>query len=85
MKFYKKCIDNSLQSVNGELISISDVFYNNKPGKEYKSYFSKGEFLIVYRVFYIDEFLYSFGVITYPNKDNNRKISEFFNSFRIVK
>jgi hypothetical protein len=84
-KFYKKCIDNSLQSVNGELISINDVFYNNILGKEYKCYFSKGEFLMVYRVFYIDEFLYSLGVITYPNKDNNKKMSDFFNSFRIIK
>ena len=84
-KFYKKCIDNSLLSVNGELISINDVLYNNKPGKEYRCYFSKGEFLIVYRFFYIDEFLYSLGVITYPNKDNNRKMSDFFNSFRIIK
>ena len=84
-KFYKKCIDNSLQSVSGELISINDVFYNNRLGKEYKCYFSKGEFLMVYRVFYIDEFLYSLGVITYPNKDSNKKMSDFFNSFRIVK
>ncbi|MCK9627847.1 MAG: hypothetical protein M0R37_04560 [Bacteroidales bacterium] len=74
-----------MESVNGELISINDVFYNNIPGKEYKCYFSKGEFLMVYRVFYIDDFLYSLGVLTYPNKDKNREMSDFFNSFRIVK
>ncbi len=84
-KFYKKSIDSSLQSVNGDLISINDIFYNNKLGKEYKCYYSKGEYLMVYHVFLVDDVLYSQGVITYPSKDNNKAMLDFFKSFKIVK
>ena len=34
---YKKAIDGSLNSVNGDLISINDVYYKDHPGKEYRN------------------------------------------------
>lgn len=83
--FYKKSIDGSLNSVNGELISITDISYENKPGKEFKCYFSEGKAIMVYRIFYIDDKLYSFGVITAPEKDNNKKMKSFLNSFNLKK
>ena len=41
-KFYKKIIDGSMNAVSGELISINDIYYNEKLGKEYRGYFSEG-------------------------------------------
>ena len=81
--FYKKAIDGSLNSVNGELISINDVYYKDKPGKEYRCYFSEGKTLMVYRYFLINDNFYSFGVITLPEKDNNKGMTKFFDSFGI--
>jgi hypothetical protein len=81
--FYEKAVDGSLNSVNGELISIHDVNYNDKPGKEYRCYISDGKALMVYRYFFIDDNFYSIGVITLPEKDKNKGMITFFDSFGI--
>lgn len=80
---YKKSIDASLNAVNGELISITDIVLSGKAGKEYKCYFSEGAALMVYRILYIEEKLYTFGVITLPSKDNNKAMKDFFKSFKL--
>jgi hypothetical protein len=82
-KFYKRAIDKSLQAISGELVSIADTYYKGKLGKEYRAYFMEGKALVIYRIFYINENVYSFGVITLPDKDNNEKMKEFFNSFHV--
>lgn len=82
--FYKKSIDGSLASINGELISITDIYYEKKLGKEFKCYFSEGKALVVYHIYYIDDTLYSFGVITTPEKDNNKKMEKYFESFKLI-
>lgn len=81
--FYNKAIDGSLNSVNGELISVRDVYYRDNPGKEYRCYLSGGQALMVYRYFFIDDNFYSIGVITLPEKDNNKGMTGFFDSFGI--
>jgi hypothetical protein len=52
--FYLKAIDSSLKSVNGELVSMTDIYYKNRLGKEYRCHLSEGNVLMVYRYFYID-------------------------------
>ena len=81
--FYKKAIDSSLNSVNGELISIKDIYYNGMLGKEYRCYFSEGKALMVYRYYYIGDNFYSIGIITSPDKDKNEGMNNFFESFEI--
>lgn len=83
--FYKNSIDGSLNSVSGQLISINDIYHNGKLGKEFRCYFSEGKALMVYRLFYINESFYTFGVITLPNKDKNKAMNKFFESFKIIK
>jgi hypothetical protein len=81
--FYSKAIEGSLNSVNGELISIEDVYYQDNPGKEYRGNFSGGKALMVYRYYFIDDNFYSLGVITMPENDKNKGMTMFFDSFRI--
>ena len=81
--FYKKAIDESLKAVNGELKSVKNIYYEDKPGKEYKSYFSEGKALMVYRYYFINDNFYSIGVITLPDKDENKGMRKFFDSFGI--
>lgn len=83
--FYKKSIDGSLNSVNGELISINDIYYNDNLGKEFRCYFSEGKGLMVYRIYYINNRLYSFGVMTTPDNDKNKMMNKFLDSFKIQK
>jgi hypothetical protein len=80
---YEKAIDGSINSVNGELISIDDIYYKDNLGKEYRCYFSEGNALMVYRYFFIDDSFYSFGVITLPERDKNEGMTAFFDSFGI--
>lgn len=84
-EFYEKAIDRSVYNVNGELISIHDIYYKGKPGKEYRCYFSDREVLMVYRLFYDNESLYTYGVVTVPDKDKNREMNKFLDSFEIEK
>lgn len=81
--FYKKSIDGSIATVNGQLISITDIMHQSIPGKEFKCYFSEGKGLLVYRIFYIDNKLYSIGVVSSPENDNNNAMIDFFKSFKI--
>jgi len=83
--FYKKSIDGALNSINGELISINDIFYKGKLGKEIKCYFSNGQALITYRFFIVDDKLFTLGVITQPDNDKNKAMNKFFESFAIKK
>jgi len=80
---YRKAIDGSLNRINGELISINDVYFQDKLGKEYRCNFSGGKALMVYRYFFIDDNFYSIGVITLPEKDKNKGTTAFFDSFGI--
>lgn len=82
--FYSKAIEGSLSSLNGELISINDIHYNGKLGKEYKCYYLDGQFIVIYRIFYIDDGLYALGVITKSQNDNNEAMNSFFKSFKII-
>lgn len=81
--FYKESIDGSLHAVNGELISINDIYYDGHLGKEYSCYFSEGKALMVYHLFFIDNNLYNFGVITSSSKTQNKGMKKFFKSFKI--
>ncbi|MBN2638384.1 MAG: hypothetical protein JXR65_04790 [Bacteroidales bacterium] len=81
--FYKNSISNSLNAVNGSLISIEDIYYDKHLGKEFRCYYSNGKYLMVYRLFYINSRLYNFGIITYPDRDHNKDMKRFFKSFKI--
>ena len=81
--FYRKAIGGSLNSVNGKLISIDDIYYKGSLGKEYRCHVSGGHELMVYRYFFIDDNFHSLGVITLPDKDHNQNMSAFFDSFGI--
>lgn len=83
--FYKNAIDRSLNSVDGELISIQDIYYKQYLGKEFRCYFANGEALMVYRIFYIDHSVYTFGVATIPKNDKNKEMKSFFESFKVKK
>jgi len=82
---YANSINQSLSSVGGTIISITDIDYNGNPGKEFRCYYSQGKAIMVYRLFYIDETLYNFGVMTLPEKEKNKAMNKFFESFKVIR
>jgi len=82
---YANSINQSLSSVSGTIISIADIDYNGNPGKEFRCYYLEGKAIMVYRLFYIDETLYNFGVITLPENEKNKAMNKFFQSFQIIR
>lgn len=82
-KFLMNSIYGSVNAVNGELISVLDVEYADKPGKEFKISISDGKLILKYRVFYINDVLYSLGVMTDAKEDENNSMNSFLNSFKI--
>ncbi len=49
----------------------------------FKCYFNSGKILMVYRTFYINDIVYSFGVLTLPERDKNKSMKRFFDSVKI--
>ena len=82
--FFISSINGSVNAANGQLISIKDIEYIGSPGKEYKMYAAEGQFIAKYRLFYINDVLYSFGVMTQSINDDNSTMESFLNSFKIV-
>jgi hypothetical protein len=84
-KFYKNAIDGSINSINGQLISISDINIEGHLGKEYKAYTTDHNVIIVYRMLYLDKKMFLLGVITPFKNDKNPAMLKFLNSFRLKK
>lgn len=83
-KLYFKSINNSVNSVNGTLVSLNDISYKNINGKEFKVYIGEGEKLMIYRIFFYKNNLYNFGVVTDTQNENNKYVLDFFNSFNLI-
>jgi len=83
-KFYIESINGSLNSVNGTLISLNNIQYEDYVGKEFKCSISEGSFVLIYRLFLINNQLYTIGVMTTPEELNNNLLTSFFDSFKII-
>ena len=81
--FLIKSINGSVNAVNGELISILDIEHGIMSGKEFKMYISNGKIILKYQMFYINDTLYTLGVMSDAMKDENDKMSTFFKSFKL--
>lgn len=83
-KFYKNYIERSSNSANGELMSISDINYKGRLGKQYKMYVNGGKHMLIYNIFLYNSYFYSYGVVITPENDNNEDMIKFFKSFKIL-
>lgn len=83
-KLYFKSINNSINAVNGSLISLNDINYKNINGKEFKVLIGEGEKLMIYRIFFHNNNLYNFGVVIDPQNENNKFALDFLNSFNLI-
>ncbi len=81
--FYGKSIQGSIKSLNAEFVSVVDISYQKHPGKEYRCQLMDGKALCVYRIFFINDHLYTVGVITTHENDKNASLVKFLDSFQL--
>lgn len=83
--FYINSVNGSLNAMNGQLITLENVYYKDNLGKEFRCYVMEGAVLLVYRIFLIENKAYSLGVMTTYDKDKNEEMMQFFDSFEVKK
>lgn len=83
--FFKNAIDGMIKKVNGKLLSETKIKLDNYPGREVKIDFKDGLAIIKTRIYLVDNNVYFLQTITKTEKENNKLIEKFLNSFSIKK
>lgn len=83
--FFKNSIDGMVKNVSGKLLSESKINLENYPGREFKIDFKDGLAIIKTRIYLVDTTVYFIQTITKTEKENNKLIDKFMNSFTIKK
>lgn len=83
--FFKNSIDGMVNNVKGKLISESIIKLDNFEGREIKIDFKDGLAIIRMRIYLVKNTVYFLQTITKTEKDNNKLITKFMNSFSIKK
>jgi hypothetical protein len=81
--FYSKSIQGTIKALNAEFVSVVDISYQKHPGREYRCQLMGGKALCVYRIFFINDHLYTVGVITTHGNDKNGGLVKFLDSFQL--
>ena len=74
-----------VKNVSGKLLSESKIDLENYPGREFKIDFKDGLAIIKTRIYLVDTTVYFLQTITKTEKENNKLIDKFMNSFTIKK
>lgn len=83
--FFRNSIDGMVNNVQGKLISESKINLGKFQGREYKVDFKNGLAIIKNRTYLVGNKVYFIQTITKTEKDNNKSIEKFMNSFTIKK
>lgn len=78
-------VKGGINSVNGKLISQKDIQFQGYPGREVKIDFQNGLAVIRMRMYMVKNWMYTLQTITLTEKDENKSIYRFMNSFKLVK
>ena len=83
--FFRNAIDGMVNNVKGKLISESKIKLENFPGREFKIDFKDGLAIIKVRMYLAGNNVYFLQTITKTEKENNKMIEKFMNSFKLKK
>lgn len=83
--FFNNAIQGAVSNVSGKLISQTDLKLNNFPGREIKINYNDGAAVIKMRLFLVQNKMYILQTITLTEKDSNKSIDKFMNSFKLLK
>ena len=81
--FFRNSIDGMVNNVKGKLISESKINLGDFQGREFKIDFRDGLAIIKTRIYLVENKVYFLQTITKTEKENNKLIEKFMNSFTI--
>jgi hypothetical protein len=83
--FFRNSIDGMVSNVKGKLISESKINMGKFQGREIKIDFKNGLAIIRNRTYLVGNNVYFIQTITKTEKENNKSIEKFMNSFTLKK
>lgn len=83
--FFRNSIDGMVSNVKGKLISESKIILGKFKGREIKIDFKNGLAIIKNRMYLVENNVYLIQTITKTEKENNKSIEKFMNSFELKK
>ncbi|VXB65190.1 conserved hypothetical protein [Flavobacterium sp. 9R] len=83
--FFRNSIEGMVNNVKGKLISESKINLGNFQGREFKIDFRDGLAIIKTRMYLVENKVYFLQTITKTDKEKNKLIEKFMNSFTIKK
>jgi len=82
--FFNASIQNSVVNVHGQLTYEKIISKKNFPGREMKVLFNEGKSVMNTRFFLVENRLIMLQVMTGVNKDFNKSINYFLDSFKLL-
>lgn len=82
--FYIKSMNGSINSMNGEFASKKEISYLGHRGLEFYATLYEGQVRCCYRIFLINDTLYSIGIL-YTNSQPDEEGLRFMDSFKLIK
>lgn len=83
--FFDGVTKGSVKSVNGKLLSEKDIELDGYPGKEIRVDFQNGLAVIRMRIYMVKTVMFTLQTICYTERDENKSMYRFLESFRLEK
>lgn len=83
--FFEGAINGVIQNTNGKLVWKKDVEIDGYPGKEIKVSISDNAAFIRMRMYLVDNVTYILQTISLSGNDDNKSITKFMDSFKLMK
>lgn len=83
--FFDGAVKGAVSNVGGKLLSQKEVIFEGYPGREIKVDFQNGMAIITMRSILVKNRNYIIQTICETDKDGNKSMTKFFNSFKLLK
>ena len=82
--FFQTTIEAAAETVNGETLYQTDIIINEFPGKLWRIDFNEGNATAKTKAYMVGNRYYAVQVISFENKNLNKSIDRFFDSFKVT-
>ena len=83
-EFFDRSITGSINAIQGKKLTETIINYKGYPGREVRVDFKNGMAIIKYRFYLVKNRLYTMQVITLTQKNFNKDINKYLDSFELL-